>query len=210
MKKIDEKFYLFGAGGHAKVVWDTLLSNHQKLSGCFTDIDSNSFHHSVPHLGKSILAFANESSYFNIAIGNNEVRRRIAINQKCDFFNVIHRESVLSDKVCIGNGNSILANATINPFSTIGHHCIINTSSIIEHDCIIENYVHISPNATLCGNVFVGEGTHIGAGAVVIPNIKIGKWATIGAGSVIINDIPDYAVVVGNPGKIIKYNVNER
>jgi acetyltransferase-like isoleucine patch superfamily enzyme len=40
----------------------------------------------------------------------------------------------------------------------------------------------------------------------VIKGIKIGTWAIIGAGAVIINDIPDNAVVVGNPGRIIKYN----
>jgi len=50
------------------------------------------------------------------------------------------------------------------------------------------------------------EGPHVGAGAVVIPNIIIGKWVTIGAGAVIIKDIPDFAVVVGNPGRVIKIN----
>jgi acetyltransferase EpsM len=54
--------------------------------------------------------------------------------------------------------------------------------------------------------VKVGEGTHIGIGSSVIQGITIGKWVTIGAGAVIIRDIPDFAVVVGNPGKIIKYN----
>jgi acetyltransferase EpsM len=54
--------------------------------------------------------------------------------------------------------------------------------------------------------VQVGEGTHIGIGACVVQGIKVGKWATIGAGAVIIKDVPDYAVVVGNPGRIIKYN----
>lgn len=41
--------------------------------------------------------------------------------------------------------------------------------------------------------------------------VKIGKWVTIGAGTVVLNDVPDYAVIVGNPGKIIKYNsiINE-
>ena len=52
----------------------------------------------------------------------------------------------------------------------------------------------------------VGEGTHVGIGACVIQGIKIGKWATIGAGAVIIKDVPDGAVVVGNPAKIIKMN----
>ena len=44
---------------------------------------------------------------------------------------------------------------------------------------------------------------------VIIQGIKIGKWAKIGAGAVIVNDIPDYAMVVGVPGKIIKYLKNE-
>ena len=55
----------------------------------------------------------------------------------------------------------------------------------------------------------MGEGTHIGAGATIIPNLKIGKWATIGAGAVVIKDVPDYAVVVGNPGRIIKIGNGE-
>ena len=54
--------------------------------------------------------------------------------------------------------------------------------------------------------VEVGTGSHIGAGAVVIPEIKIGKWCIIGAGTVVIKDVPDYAVVVGNPGKVIRIN----
>ena len=50
----------------------------------------------------------------------------------------------------------------------------------------------------------VGEGTHIGAAAVVIQQVKIGRWSTIGAGAVVLRDVPDYATVVGNPGRVIK------
>lgn len=91
---------------------------------------------------------------------------------------------------------------------------IVNTGASVDHDCKIDDFVHISPRATLCGNVIVGEGTQVGAASVIIPGIKIGKWCTIGAGTVIIRDVPDYAVVVGNPGKVIKFNnqnkLNER
>jgi acetyltransferase EpsM len=66
------------------------------------------------------------------------------------------------------------------------------------------NYVHVSPNATLCGDVNIGEGAHIGTGAIVIPGIKIGEWVTIGAGAVIIKDVPDKVTVVGNPGRILE------
>ncbi len=91
------------------------------------------------------------------------------------------------------------------PTAVLVNYVIINTGASVDHDNIIGDYCHISPQATLCGNVSVGEGTHIGAGAVVIPGIKIGKWAVIGAGSVIVRDVPDYAVVMGNPGKIKRY-----
>ncbi len=76
----------------------------------------------------------------------------------------------------------------------------------MEYDCELEDYVHVSPKAVLAGNVKVGEGTHIGVAAVVIPGVKIVKWCTIGAGSVIIRDVPDFAVVLGNPGRVIGSN----
>ena len=92
----------------------------------------------------------------------------------------------------------------VNAAAIIGQHCIINTSAIVEHECVLEDFVHVSPNSTLCGNVKIGEGTHIGAGVTIIPGIKIGKWCTIGAGSVVVKDMPDNVVAVGNPAKVIK------
>ncbi len=70
----------------------------------------------------------------------------------------------------------------------------------------LEDFVHISPNVAIAGGVKIGEGTHIGIGACIIPGITIGKWVTVGAGAIIIKDVPDFAVVVGNPAKIIKYS----
>ena len=75
-----------------------------------------------------------------------------------------------------------------------------------EHYYIINNFVHISSNVAIGGNVIINEGAHIGIGASVIQGIEIGKWVTVGAGTVVIEDIPDYAIVLGCPGKIIKYN----
>jgi carbonic anhydrase/acetyltransferase-like protein (isoleucine patch superfamily) len=75
---------------------------------------------------------------------------------------------------------------------------------VVSHHCELEDFSFMGPNAVLGGKVKVGEGAFIGIGASIIPGIKIGKWSVIGAGSVIIKDVPDYATVVGNPGRIIK------
>ncbi|KYG79862.1 acetyltransferase [Roseivirga seohaensis] len=194
---------LFGASGHAKVIMnianllgykvDFLIDDNRKIQK-FCDL---------PVFGRNQILL-NENSMV-ISIGDNRVRREISEWLKCRFEILIHPASILDTTVTTLEGTVIMAGVVINRDTQVGKHVIINTSSSIDHDCIIEDYVHISPNATLCGTVHVGEGTQIGAGAVVSPNIKIGKWAVIGAGAVIIRDIPDFAVVVGNPGKIIKY-----
>lgn len=54
------------------------------------------------------------------------------------------------------------------------------------------------------GGVQIGDETWIGIHASIIGPVKIGKHCVIGANSVVTHDIPDYSVVVGNPGKIVK------
>lgn len=55
------------------------------------------------------------------------------------------------------------------------------------------------------GSIRLKEGCWIGIGAVILPGVTIGKNAIVGANSVIRKDVPDYAVVSGNPATIIKY-----
>lgn len=56
----------------------------------------------------------------------------------------------------------------------------------------------------LCKPVLIRQGAWIGAGATILPGVSIGKYAIIGAGSVVTNDVPDFAVAVGNPAKVVK------
>ena len=148
----------------------------------------------------------NESiSYpFFISIGNNKMRKLVSKRIKGTCTTAVHANSIVSNDVSIGDGTCVMMGAIIQTATSIGKHCIINTSASVDHDCVIEDFVHVSPNATLCGNIVVGEGTQVGAGAVIIPGITIGKWAVIGAGAVIVKNVPDGATVVGNPGKVVK------
>jgi len=197
--------YLYGASGHAKVIIEILELCDIKVAGLFDD---------NPKVRKLlnyyVKTFSNEevlkNEEFIISVGDNTIRKNISKRLNYKFGIAIHPNSTISKSVKIKSGTVIMGNSIINADSKIGRHAIINTSASIDHDCIIEDFVHISPNSTLCGNVTVGEGTQIGAGATIIPGVKIGSWSLIGAGAVIIRDVPDHAVVVGNPGKIIKFD----
>ena len=197
--------YLYGASGHCKVVIEAIKSSvNRTVIAVFDDNSENEFILSIPIFRSSEISLYNLDN-FVITIGNNRTRKKIVQSLVTNYLNVIHSSAIISKTSQIDIGTVVLAGAIINTDAKIGKHCIINTRAIIEHDCIIEDFAHISPNAALAGNVLVGEGSHIGIGAIVIQGIKIGKWCVIGAGAVIIKDVPDFEVVVGNPGRIIKF-----
>jgi len=202
---MENNITLFGASGHSKVIIDILKNNFVTINAIIDDNPKCDTILGLPVVKNLDIDFSS-FQYMIISIGNNRIRKRISDKLKVNYVNAIHHKAIISKALTIGKGTVIMAGAIINPDVYIGNHCIINTGAVIEHDCNIADFVHISPSVSLAGNVQVGEGSHIGIGAVVIQGVKIGKWATIGAGAVIIKDIPDYAVVVGNPGKIIKFN----
>lgn len=202
---MENKVNLYGASGHCKVIIDILHNNSLIIENIYDDNSSKKeiLSYSITH---SSLIKGLKIDNLILSIGNNGVRKKLADSLIADFVSVLHPKAIVSKFSKINVGTVIMASAVINSDVVIGKHCIINTASIVEHDCIIEDFAHISPNASLAGGVHVGEGTQVGIGAIIIQEIKIGKWVTIGAGAVVINDIPDYAVVVGNPARIIKYN----
>ena len=55
-----------------------------------------------------------------------------------------------------------------------------------------------------CKPILICKGAWVGAGATILPGIRIGKHAVVGAASVVTKDVPDYAVAVGNPARVIK------
>lgn len=198
-----ESILLYGASGHAKVIISLLESNNVSINSFFDDnIDIKEFN-GFNVIGGYDSQYQKELKLI-ISIGDNFARKKISNIINHSFSKVFHKSSQIDERSFINIGTVVMHNSVIQSGASIGKHCIINTNAIIEHDCFIYDFVHISPSVTLCGNVFVGEGTHIGAGSTVIPNIKIGKWCVIGAGAVITKDVPDYSLVVGVPGKIIK------
>ena len=84
---------------------------------------------------------------------------------------------------------------------------------------LVEDYALIAAHAKIISNdhdpyfrpiitcqpVIIKEGAWIGAGAAIMKGVTVGKYAIVGANSVVTKDVPDYAVVVGIPAKVIKY-----
>lgn len=197
------EYYIYGASGHSKVIIEILERLGSIIKGLFDDDPAKKMLFEYPVSHKKTLLELPGSNWI-IGIGNNETRKKIALNNLLNYGTIIDISANVSKRTRLGKGIVIMPGATVNSSSIIGNHCIINTNSSIDHDCILDDYVHVSPNATLCGGVKIGEGVHIGAGAIIIPGIRIGNWVKIGAGSVIIKDVPDNVTIVGNPVRIIK------
>ena len=195
---------IYGASGHGKVLKAIASSIGVKVVAFTDDNYEEKSYLNIP------VRSITDSDKILIGIGNNSTRKTVALAHKNKWHvALIHTTAIVSVEESIGKGTVIMAGAIVNETKAIGNHCIINTGAIIEHDCIIEDFAHISPNATLSGGVTVGEGAHLGAGAVVIPGVTIGKWSIVGAGAVVIRDVPDYAVMVGNPARVIKYTKSD-
>ena len=196
---------IYGASGHGKVIAEILEENGISDLTFVDDKPVGDLFLGYPLYHTSQISRAIQKEVI-IAVGNNRIRKLISEKLAYIFATTRHPSAQISKRCEIGEGTVVMAGVAVNSESSIGKHVILNTNCSIDHDCVLADYVHVSPNAALAGNVTVGEGAHIGIGASVIQGIKIGKYATIGAGAAIIEDVPDYAVIVGVPGKVIKFN----
>jgi sugar O-acyltransferase (sialic acid O-acetyltransferase NeuD family) len=198
------KTIIQGGGEHARVVLDCLLAQGANVQGLFDPKYTGTLF-GIPQRGTYDPTFEPDALAV-VAIGDNALRKKVVEKTKHRFRNAIHPSAIISPSVSIGEGNMILHGTILQAQTQIGNHVIINTGTQVDHDNMISDFVHLGPGVVLCGTVQVGTGSFIGAGSVIIPGKKIGAWATVGAGSVVIQDVPDHAVVVGNPARIIRYN----
>lgn len=195
-----DKVYLYGASGHAKVVMDIAQKAYYEVPFL---IDDNPEVNELA--GLKVFHSVDGLSPIIVTIGDCQIRKRIVekLGER-DYLTVIHPSAIKADSVKLGYGTVVMAGAILNPYASVGNHCIVNTGASIDHDCIIHDFVHIAPHSTLCGEVEICEGTWVGAGTTIKQGIHIGKNCFIGAGSVVVKDIPDNSLCYGNPARVVK------
>lgn len=127
--------------------------------------------------------------------------------------------AVILAKAIVGKNCNICAHTLIENDVVIGSNVTVKSGVYLWDGIIIEDNVFIGPCAAFTNDktprsqqypdsfpkTLVKAGASIGANATILPGITLGSSCMVGAGAVVTKSVPDYAVVVGNPAKIIKY-----
>lgn len=207
-----QRVVVIGAGGHARVCIEALRDNPDcELVGAVSRDGSGVRGLGIELLGVDSdlrkLTLGSRATAGFVAIGDNLARARLAAD--CDRIDLplvraISRHAAISSTAQLGDGVAVLPGAVVNAATTVGRAAIINTNASVDHDCRVGAFVHIAPGTAIGGDVTIGDRAMVGIGATVLPGVSIGADAVVGAGAVVIRDVPDRAVVVGNPARPLR------
>ena len=127
--------------------------------------------------------------------------------------------AVILQNARIGRDCNICAHTLIENDVQIGDSVTVKSGVYIWDGTTIEDRVFIGPCVAFTNDkmprskvypqqfskILIKQNASIGANATLLPGVTIGQFAMVGAGSVVTRDVPDYAVVVGNPARIVRY-----
>ena len=139
---------------------------------------------------------------------------KISDNVKVWQFSSIQKHAEIGDGCILGQSVNIGANVKI------GKQCKIQNNVSVYEGVELEDYVFCGPSMVFTNimvprskypqaeshlylKTLVKEGASIGANATIVCGITLGRFCLIGAGSVVTKDVPDFAIMVGNPAKQI-------
>lgn len=158
---------------------------------------------------EEVIELFKKNKEFTLGVGSPTIRSELFekfISLGGEFVSVISSKSIIGNfGTIIGNGSIIMPGVVITNDVIINKGVLVNINSTISHDSEIGSFSEIACGVVIPGRCKIGERVFIGSNATLNPDIEIGAGAVIGAGTVVIKNVPENAVVVGNPAKIIKY-----
>ena len=137
------------------------------------------------------------------------------IGPRCDV-----KETTFGDYSYVA-GDAEIIYTTIGKFSSIASHTRINPGNHPMWSASQHHFIYRASKYDMGSDqdeffqwrrdhhVTIGHDTWIGHGAVIMPGRSIGIGAIVGAGTIVTKDVPDYAICVGNPGKILRFRFEE-
>ena len=206
---------IFGTSGMAREARD--IADALGLSVVFVARDSAELAAFSEH-GDSILESDTErfkDMPFVIGIGEGAIRRKIATHfvGKIKFGNLIHPTATFGrgqrEPLESRQGIIICAGVRFTSNIVVGDFSIFNLNATVSHDCFMGDFVTISPQACILGNVEIKSGAWIGAGATInqgtnVSKRMIGPNTIIGSGAVVLHDCDAHSIYAGVPARKIK------
>lgn len=213
-----KKIIIIGGTGNGTIALSTIVDINKnkkewEVLGFFNDFEKNNIN-GFPVIGKidkeSADKYVNDKDvYFIYTMISSKYNYRF-LNRLHDleipdnrFAKLIHPTAVVSEHSQLGWGISIQPFVSVGPNVKIGNHVQIFGQALIGHNSVLDNYSYVAAQACIGANVHLQEGAFMGQNCSSIENITIGKWGLVGMGSAVISDVPDFAKIVGNPGRII-------
>ena len=201
------EIFVFGCGGHAKVVSDVIrAAGGWTIAGYIAPEpdDARFLGHEVIEESRFLQDYG--GSAVALAVGDNSLRRKLyARTQESFSFPVlVHPSASVSPSSRLGEGTVVMPGAVINAEAQVGRFCVVNSAAVLEHDCRLEDYVSLAPRACVCGSCSLGEGCYIGAGATIIQGRRLGQDCLVAAGAVVCADIDDNSIAMGVPARVAR------
>lgn len=133
------------------------------------------------------------------------IRRGAKIGSECVFGRGVFVDAgvQIGSRVKIQNYVSVFHGVTIEDGVFVGPH-VCFTNDMFPRAVNADMSLKAADDWVL-SETLIKAGAAIGANSTIVCGITIGRWAMIGSGSVVTKDVPDYALVVGNPARIIGY-----
>jgi len=134
-----------------------------------------------------------------------QVREGAVIGDEC----ILGKNAYVDEHVRVGNRVKIQNNASVYSGSELEDGVFVGPHVCLTNDrfprAINEDGSLKGANDWEPGKILVRTGASLGASAVIVTGVTIGRWALVGAGAVVVRDVPDHALVVGNPARQIGY-----